>query len=218
MEKSLRRLRPLPCLLSYTAAVRSFGGSRSRNKGRGSQTANKCLMNTEGSYHFGKYQYSIFRHYILDVLRDTKYFDGWRTIDTLRYLVFWWLAYCWYFVILSIFMVGVLLILWDTKYFNVGVLLILWYTKYFGGWRTVYTLRYLVFRDSILAIRALHTSLSPSISSCGLEGYVFMCVLHVFDPLVQQTKSSIGGHRRCEECAEVPFISRQYWRSIVHYM
>ena len=131
MEKSLRRLRPLPCLLSYTAAVRSFGGSRSRNKGRGSQTANKCLMNTEGSYHFGKYQYSIFRHYILDVLRDTKYFDGWRTIDTLRYLVFWWLAYCWYFVILSIFMVGVLLILWDTKYF--------------GGWRTVDTLRYLVF-------------------------------------------------------------------------
>jgi len=41
---------------------------------------------------------------ILLILWDTKNFDGWCTIDTLRYL--------------TLLMVDVLLILWNTKYFD----------------------------------------------------------------------------------------------------
>ena len=69
---------------------------------------------------------------LLLIFWDIRYFDGWRTIDTLRYLIFRWLTYCWYFEILNISMVD--------------VLLILLYNKYLDGWRTVDTLRYLVFR------------------------------------------------------------------------
>ena len=128
---------------------------------------------------------SIFMVDVLVILWDTKYFYGWRTgdtlryqvflwlsyCDTLRYFVFWWLTYCWHFEILCILMVDVLLILWDTSYFDgwrtgdtlryfvfwwltywwyfeiisilmVDVLLILWDTNYFDGWRTGDTLRY----------------------------------------------------------------------------
>ena len=123
---------------------------------------------------------------IADVLlafSDTKYFYGGLTVDTLRskyidcgrtadiliYLVLWRLTFCWYFGTLNIFMVDLLLILWDTKYidcggtadiliylvlwrltfcwyfgtlniFMVDALLILWDVKYFYGGRTVDTL------------------------------------------------------------------------------
>ena len=66
---------------------------------------------------------------VLLILWDTPYFDGWRTIDTLRYYVFRWLTYCWHFDY--------------TKYFH--VLLILWDTTYFDDLCTVDTLIYSVF-------------------------------------------------------------------------
>ena len=80
------------------------------------------------------------------ILWDTKYFDGWCTVDTSRYFVFRRLTYCWYFELLSISMIDVLLTLWDTSILMAGLLLILRYTEYFDGWRSVDTLRYLVFR------------------------------------------------------------------------
>ena len=45
------------------------------------------------------------------ILWVTQYFDGRRTVDTLRYSVFFWLTYCWYFAILSISALFILLIL-----------------------------------------------------------------------------------------------------------
>ena len=85
----------------------------------------------------GSSQYCIFRHDILDVLGDT-----------LRYIAFRWLTFCWNFKELNMLMVDVLLILWDTEYFSTIHTTWTAYTRYLR----VNTVQYRVFRGSILAI------------------------------------------------------------------
>ena len=109
--------------------------------------------------------FNISMYDVLLILGDIQYFDGWGIVATLRYSIIWWLTcfwylrywifrwltYCWYFEIFNIVMVDVLLLLWYIEYFDgvfrwLMVLLILWEIENFDGWRIVGTLRNLIFR------------------------------------------------------------------------
>lgn len=74
---------------------------------------------------------SIFMVNILLILCDTKNFDDVRTLDTytnfvllinLRYviyLIFLLLMFCWYYKLRGVLVFEVLMVLWDTKYFDI---------------------------------------------------------------------------------------------------
>ena len=154
---------------------------------------------------------------VLLILRGTQYFDGWRTVGTLRYSEFWCFAYCWYFEILSISALFILLLLplfdicvslycsissisrLDTGYtgqlsvLDAWILMILLNTKYL---EIRYWLRWF--------------ATLPPISSCGLKLFYwvygrgtmsFMCLMYNCYPC-SATISKIGGRPRCAQCSE----------------
>ena len=76
------------------------------------------------------------------LLVSNKYhFDNWRTVDTLRYLLFQWLTYWLYFDILIISMTDVLFLFEIVSILMIDALFILWDNEYFDGSRIVVSLK-----------------------------------------------------------------------------